>query len=478
MKNRIYGFHNGLIAFVALMGMSQMASAQVGVGITTPDPSAQLQIESTNKGLLIPRVTSTSVVTAPATGLMVYQTGGTAGFYYNSGISTAPNWVRVADAASAGVADSSVTNIKVAPNAAIAYSKLNLTNSIGNGDITANAVTTSKIANGSVTSSKLADSAVSGLKLLSNAVTNAHVANGALNPAKLNPSGASTGQVVSYNGSNVVWATPSASPSGAAGGDLTGTYPNPSIANSSVTSSKILDGSITNSDVSTTAAIAYSKLNLTGSVTGSDVVDAALPLSKINASGASNGQVIGYTSGSGVGWVTPEAGGNSSVTPECSAILNTTNLSGSATLINWFAPAPWFAGEYFNTATGTFTAPASGTYHITATINYRTTAAISISLGAGVDPAFELVRTSGGNPSTLNRGMFPVMNVNIVLVLTMRSIMATGSVNMNGVYQLQQGDVITLNYNADGLTIPFDIGGGELPVTFTVTKVGEPLVGP
>src|SRR5687767_6303952 len=71
------------------------AKAQLGVGITTPDASAQLHVESSSKGVLVPRVTSTANVTNPAKGLLVYQTGGTEGFYYNSGTSASPNWVLV-----------------------------------------------------------------------------------------------------------------------------------------------------------------------------------------------------------------------------------------------------------------------------------------------------------------------------------------------------------------------------------------------
>ena len=52
---------------------------------------AALDITSTTRGLLIPRMTETQrdAISSPATGLMIYQTDGTVGFYYYNGSSWA-----------------------------------------------------------------------------------------------------------------------------------------------------------------------------------------------------------------------------------------------------------------------------------------------------------------------------------------------------------------------------------------------------
>ena len=63
--------------------------AQVGINIETPDASAALDITSTTGGLLMPRMTKDDrgFIDTPATGLMIYQTDGTPGFYYFNGTS-------------------------------------------------------------------------------------------------------------------------------------------------------------------------------------------------------------------------------------------------------------------------------------------------------------------------------------------------------------------------------------------------------
>ena len=76
------------IVFIILsIGVFANASAQTGIGTTTPHASAKLDVTSTDKGFLPPRMTSAqrTAISSPAAGLMVYQTDGTSGLYYYNG---------------------------------------------------------------------------------------------------------------------------------------------------------------------------------------------------------------------------------------------------------------------------------------------------------------------------------------------------------------------------------------------------------
>ena len=84
------------LLFLVLIAAPFAARAQsVGIGTPTPDASAALEVASTARGLLVPRLTAAqrTGIAAPATGLLVYQTNGPqAGFYYNAGPPAAPAW--------------------------------------------------------------------------------------------------------------------------------------------------------------------------------------------------------------------------------------------------------------------------------------------------------------------------------------------------------------------------------------------------
>ena len=85
-------------------------SAQTGIGTTTPEASAKLDVSSTNKGFLPPRIAltalnSASPVTSPATGLLIFNTASAGtnpnqvipGYYYWDGVNS--KWVRLEDKA-------------------------------------------------------------------------------------------------------------------------------------------------------------------------------------------------------------------------------------------------------------------------------------------------------------------------------------------------------------------------------------------
>lgn len=88
-------------------------SGSAGIGTTSPNSSAAMEIVSTSKGLLIPRMTKTQrdAIASPATGLMIYQTNSTPGFYYYNGTA----WVTIS-LAGANKALSNLTTTSVNVN--------------------------------------------------------------------------------------------------------------------------------------------------------------------------------------------------------------------------------------------------------------------------------------------------------------------------------------------------------------------------
>ncbi|MFI8378461.1 hypothetical protein [Leeuwenhoekiella sp. NPDC079379] len=71
---------------VSLLFLSFTTYAQVGIGTTTPSPSALLEINSDTKGFLTPRMTTLNrlAISNPANGLLVYDTDESSFYYYKS----------------------------------------------------------------------------------------------------------------------------------------------------------------------------------------------------------------------------------------------------------------------------------------------------------------------------------------------------------------------------------------------------------
>ena len=84
-----------LLPFTFFLLTAGSSFSQIGVNTdgTAPNSSAMLDVKSTTKGMLVPRMTELqrTGISSPATGLMVYQTDGSYGFYYYDGT----NWIAI-----------------------------------------------------------------------------------------------------------------------------------------------------------------------------------------------------------------------------------------------------------------------------------------------------------------------------------------------------------------------------------------------
>ncbi len=98
-----------LLFIVIIFITSNNLWAQVAVNTdgSSADGSAMLDVRSDTAGLLIPRMIQTQreAISNPATGLLVYQTDGTKGFYYNIGTPSSPNWIGLSSTLITQIAD-------------------------------------------------------------------------------------------------------------------------------------------------------------------------------------------------------------------------------------------------------------------------------------------------------------------------------------------------------------------------------------
>ncbi|MBK9337647.1 MAG: hypothetical protein IPM98_14215 [Lewinellaceae bacterium] len=88
------------LVFLAIHGLAGAQAISINTDGSNPDTSAILDVKSTDKGILIPRMDfmQRMAIAFPASGLIVYEIGNGAtanAFWYNAGTPTAPDWQRV-----------------------------------------------------------------------------------------------------------------------------------------------------------------------------------------------------------------------------------------------------------------------------------------------------------------------------------------------------------------------------------------------
>lgn len=216
------------------------STGSAGIGTTTPNASSIIDMQSTSQGMLAPRMTKVQrdAIVAPITGLLIFQTNSTPGFYYYSGAA----WTAI----SSKGATTSLSNL--------------VTTSI-NQNLNPNTDNSLDLGSPTLRWNELY---VNSLKFMDG--TTQTTAGGGGGGTYTAGSGIDiTGTVVSNTGD--INAADDLTTSSSAAGDITGLFSNLQIGSATVGSTEITDGSVSSTDI-LNATIAAADLGSMGAISG------------------------------------------------------------------------------------------------------------------------------------------------------------------------------------------------------------------
>ena len=351
---------------IFLLATTNFLFAQVGIGTITPNNSSMLDIESTDKGILIPRMTETQKmsVSSPVSGLLIYQIDKEAGFYFYDG----SVWLRLVKNISPNFTGT-ITSESISSTGTISatsfvgdgsgltginFNTVSITTNIN--DIAANAVSITSN-QGLIASNTASITTNQGAIAANTASITTNINDIALKANKADPT--FTGTITS--GSISATGTISATDFVGDGSGLTGIIT--TIGDSTITSSKILDGTILDADISSEAAINQSKISgLTGALSNKvDIVagERLITAGEITLLGNQSGTNTGDQDISGIASNTLAIGTISDLT--------TTNKADLVSAINWINSGYNEIFGFFENPT--FTTITSGSISATGTIS-------------------------------------------------------------------------------------------------------------
>jgi len=354
--------------------------------------------------------------------------------------------------------DGTILNADVNASAAIAYSKLNLGTSIVNADVSASA---------GIVDTKLAT--ISTASKVSNSATTATNANTASAIVARDASGNFTAGMITANVTGALTGNASTVTTNATlTGDVT------SVGNAT----SIASGVIVNADVNASAAISYSKLNLTGSILEADLAFSLATQAELDAHEADTTSVHGITNTASLVATTDTATvtnamlAGSIVDTKLSTISTASKVSNSATtatssntastIVARDASGDFTAGTITAALTGnasTATSATSATTATTATSATTATTATNLAGGAGGSVPYQSsANTTAMLPNgTLGQVLTSNGGTSAPSFQTASGGNLTGDVTSVGVATTISASVVTSNMIVDGTIVVADL---------------------